>query len=525
MTGNVNKAGRLPAGAYAAALASLPCVGPAWLVDVLEGHPPAEAWELVAAGVLVPSARTRLEPRGPTWADVARRLDVAALWARCQEGGIAVSWPGRPDYPAALLRGPSPAGVLFSVGRPGTLADRGCVAIVGTRRCTPEGAAVAYQLGYDLSCAGVVVVSGLALGIDGAAHAGALASARDMGSRFSGPAAPVSLAPVSPAAVSLAPVSPTPVSRAPVSLPLSGGPGGGASVGSTVGVAASGVDVIYPRQHGALWREVARLGAIVSETPPGVQAKAWRFPARNRLIAGLAQMVVVVECHASGGSWHTVDAALRQGLEVGAVPGSVHSSASVGTNTLIHEGATPVRDAQDVLDALGMFETKNLPRPLEGSDAWRQGPAGQARGGRAHSADGPDGQASPSGLSGPGARAIGPGSPDGYGGDRAARRSNPQGSLAGAPGPRQRGNGPRTSPAAGWPARRERGARAGAVDDGPFSTLDERVRASLNWRPLCLEEIVERSGLPAAAVVVSLDRLEEQGLVSGDGGWWVVAKR
>ena len=203
-------------------------------------------------------------------------------------------------------------------------------------------------------------------------------------SRFSGPATPVSPTPVSPAPVSLAPVSPTPVSPAPVSLPLptcpavplSAGPGGGASAGSTVGVAASGVDVIYPRQHGALWREVARLGAIVSETPPGVQAKAWRFPARNRLIAGLAQMVVVVECHASGGSWHTVDSALRQGLEVGAVPGSVHSSASVGTNTLIHEGATPVRDAQDVLDALGMFETKNLPRALEGSDAWRQGPAG-----------------------------------------------------------------------------------------------------------------------------------------------------
>ncbi len=150
--------------------------------------------------------------------------------------------------------------------------------------------------------------------------------------------------------------------------------------GSTVGVAASGVDVIYPRQHGALWREVARSGAIVSETPPGVQAKSWRFPARNRLIAGLAQMVVVVECHASGGSWHTVEAALRQGLEVGAVPGSVHSSASVGTNTLIHEGATPVRDAQDVLDALGMFETKKLPRALEGSVAWRQGPQALAAG-------------------------------------------------------------------------------------------------------------------------------------------------
>ena len=342
-------------------------------------------------------------------------------------------------------------------------------------------------------------------------------------SRFSGPASPISLEPVSLEPDSLAPDSLAPVSL-PV-VPLPAGPGGGVGAGSTVGVAASGVDVIYPRQHGALWREVARLGAIMSETPPGVQAKSWRFPARNRLIAGLAQMVVVVECHASGGSWHTVEAALRQGLEVGAVPGSVHSSASVGTNTLIHEGATPVRDAQDVLDALGMFETKKLSPALEGSVAWRQGPAGPGSRGPVHAADGPDGQASPSGLSGPGAHPIGPGPPGGYSGYSAAGRSNPGGFSGGAPGWGQRGTGPRPPTAAGRPARRERGARVGAVGDGALSTLDERVRASLNWRPLCLEEIVERSGLPAAAVVVSLDSLEQQGLVTGDGGWWMVAKR
>jgi DNA processing protein len=269
--------------------------------------------------------------------------------------------------------------VLFAAGTGNDLGERRRVAIVGTRRCTPEGADIAYRLGYDLSAAGVCVVSGLALGIDGAAHAGALAAERD-------------------------------------------GPEGDAGAGGTVGVAASGVDVVYPRQHAGLWREIVRTGAILSETPPGHPAQAWRFPSRNRLIAGLAEMVVVVECHARGGSWHTVDAAIKRGVDVGAVPGSVRSAASVGTNRLLHDGATPVRAAQDVLDALGIFDGRPSPPPV--------------------------------------------------------------------------------------PAR-------------PLRTMDEVVLAALGWRPLCLDEVVERSGLPVTAVVVALERLEEQGAVRGEAGWWV----
>jgi DNA processing protein len=458
VTGPADQAFELPPGAYAAALASLPCAGPAWLVDVLAQLPPQRAWELVAAGALAPPPRTRLAPGGPAWADVARRLDVGALWARCRQGGIDVSWPGLPSYPRALLRCPSPAGVLFSVGHAGVSEDRACVAVIGTRRCTPEGAAVAYQLGYDLSCAGVCVVSGLAIGIDGAAHAGALAAAREQDGRpgATGPAdAGEAGAPGDDPCSSGAPST--------ASAGRAGSIAGsvlGTAAGSTIGVAASGVDVVYPRQHGALWREVTRLGAIVSETPPGVQAKAWRFPSRNRLIAGLARMVVVVECHVSGGSWHTVEAAIRQGLDVGAVPGSVHSSASVGTNTLIHEGATPVRDAQDVLDALGVFETRHA------------------------------------GL--------------------AVKRDGVLESLP--------GSGLRSPLPARPRARTERPGRPGRVVEAAgagLGTLDEKVFASLSWRPLCLEEIVERSGLPAGAVVVSLDRLEQQGRATGDDGWWV----
>jgi DNA processing protein len=280
------------------------------------------------------------------------------------------------------------------------LGDRRRVAIVGTRRCTPDGPDIAYRLGYDLADAGVCVISGLALGIDGAAHAGALAAGREAGDRSGG---------------------------------VGGGEVDGTGVGGTVGVAASGIDVVYPRQHAGLWREMVRVGAILSETPPGHPAQAWRFPSRNRLIAGLAEIVVVVECHSKGGSWHTVEAAIKRGVEVGAVPGSVRSAASVGTNRLLHEGATPVRGAQDVLDALGVFDVLRA-RP----------------------------------------QASGPTSP--------------------------------TSPASA---------------SGPMRTMEDVVLAAVGWRPLCLDEVVERSGLPLAAVVIALEGLEEKGALGAEEGWWV----
>ena len=150
----------------------------------------------------------------------------------------------------------------------------------------------------------MAVVSGLALGIDGAAHRGALAA----------------------------------------------GPG----AGQTVGVVAGGVDVTYPPSHAALFAEVAAAGALVSEAPLGTPPERWRFPARNRIIAALADVVVVVESRLRGGSLHTVDAAIERGRTVGAVPGPVRSQASAGTNALLADQALVVRDAADVLVALGM---------------------------------------------------------------------------------------------------------------------------------------------------------------------------
>jgi len=406
----------LPSGAYAAALARLPGIGPAWLAATLGRHRPEQAWELVLAGELCPPVRGRpalhlfedhpvgavegasgqsppgrgaARPGAPgrDWASAARAMDVAALWAHCLVAGITVTWPGAPGYPRALVGRPEPPGVLFGAGQAGVLDRKPAVAIVGTRRCTPEGAATAFKFGYDLSRAGVCVVSGLALGIDGAGHAGALAAVRD-------------------------------------------GVAGNKGPGVTVGVAASGVDVVYPRQHAALWHEVQRFGAVISETPPGVPAQAWRFPSRNRVIAGLAQMVVVVECHAGGGSWHTVKAALERGTEVGAVPGSVHSPASVGTNTLLHEGAVPVRCAEDILDVVGAPEAR-----AKNADPLPVVPA-------------------------------------------AARRTD-------------------------------------------LGVLDDRVLGGVGRQARSLDEIVERSGLPLTAVVVALERLEREGEVRGEAGWWL----
>jgi DNA processing protein len=220
----------------------------------------------------------------------------------------------------ALVADPQPPGVLFWRGSLEWLT-RPCVAVVGTRRATPEGRSLAFELGRDLAGAGICVVSGLALGIDGSTHTGVLRAVGERG--FAGP----------------------------------------------VGLAASGVDVPYPRHHRQLWEDVATHGAVISETLPDRPAEAWRFPLRNRLIAGLVRLVVVVESDIAGGSLHTVEAALARGVDVRAVPGPVRSRASAGTNQLLYDGAGVVRDAQDVLDALGLVRPPGPARVRFGGQA------------------------------------------------------------------------------------------------------------------------------------------------------------
>lgn len=299
--------GALPQAAYAAAIAGLPGMGPAGLVDLLRGGDPEAVWRQLAAGEVRrpdPPPGRRVTSRRISWVDATARVDVGDRWRHIRGAGIGVTFLGQPDYPSALGADPEPAGVLFWIGGLEALT-RPCVAVIGTRQCTSYGRTVAAQLGRDLASAGVCVVSGMALGIDGAAHIGALEAGPD-----------------------------------------GAGP---------VGVGASGVDLPYPPRHAALWAQVAQRGAVISETPPGHPAQTWRFPARNRLVAGVSQAVVVVESHAGGGSMLTVGAAADRGVDVLAVPGPVNSPASVGTNQLLHEGSAPARHAGDVLAALGDF--------------------------------------------------------------------------------------------------------------------------------------------------------------------------
>ena len=286
----------LPDWAYAVALAGLPFMVWDRLAGLLAGTPPAEAWRRVRAG-----------GGGEAWARAAAATSVAAVAAAHRGAQVDVHLHGSASYPAALGGDHEAPPVLVARGSASAL-DRPRVAIVGTRRATRYGRDVATQLGRELAEAGVAVVSGLALGIDGAAHEGALAAA--------------------------------------------GAP--------PVGVVGSGLDVVYPRRHAGLWARVAAAGLLLTEAPLGGRPEPWRFPARNRLIAALADVVVVVESHAAGGSMHTVRAAADRGVPVMAVPGPVRSPASAGTNSLLGDGCPPACDTADVLVALSL-ETAGAP--------------------------------------------------------------------------------------------------------------------------------------------------------------------
>ena len=205
------------------------------------------------------------------------------------------------SYPWALALDRAAPAVLFHRGRLEAL-DRRRVGIVGTRNATLHGRSTATRFGAELAEHGVAVVSGLARGVDGAAHRGAL----------------------------------------------------GADGAPPVGVVASGLDVRYPREHADLWDAVAERGLLLSESPPGTAPEAHRFPLRNRVLAALSEVLVVVESRASGGSLITAREARDRDVTVLVVPGSTSSRASDGTNLLARDGAGIALDATDVLVALGL---------------------------------------------------------------------------------------------------------------------------------------------------------------------------
>jgi len=286
-------------GDHVAALAALPGAGTARLARLLEATPADAAWAAVLAGsvavdVAPPAVRSE-------WRAVAASVDLDETRRRLSQHGVVASSWHDDAHPDQFARDIDPAPVAFRQGR---LPDPALphVAIVGTRRASPIGREIARELGAGLAAAGVVVVSGLALGIDGAAHQGALAA------------------------------SSTP----------------------PIAVVGSGCDTPYPPAHGELWAKVALAGALLSEAPMGAPPEPWRFPARNRLIVAMSDLVVVVESRAAGGSLLTVDEAVRRGVDVMAVPGSLRNGAAVGTNQLLADGCAPVLAVADITTALGL---------------------------------------------------------------------------------------------------------------------------------------------------------------------------
>jgi len=220
----------------------------------------------------------------------------------------ALEWAGRPnhriltladeDYPRQLLEIADPAPLLYVIGDTALLSRRG-VAIVGSRNASAQGEANAAQFAEALSRAGLSVLSGLALGVDAAAHRGGLAGE-----------------------------------------------------GSTVAVMGTGADILYPKKNVPLAADIAHRGALVTEFPLGTPPMAGNFPRRNRLISGLARGVLVVEAALASGSLITARLAAEQGREVFAIPGSIHSPLARGCHALIRQGAKLVESAEDVLEEL-----------------------------------------------------------------------------------------------------------------------------------------------------------------------------
>ena len=222
-----------------------------------------------------------------------------------RKAGARIVLEGSPEYPAALCDMSDAPPILWAIGSL-DLLKRPMVAMVGARNASSLGTRMAKKLAEELAAQGITVVSGLARGIDAAAHLGALA-------------------------------------------------------GGTVAVQAGGVDVIYPVENAKLADDIAKSGLRLSEMPMGLQPQARHFPARNRIISGLAQVVIVVEAAAKSGSLITARNALDQGRDVFAVPGHPFDARAWGCNMLIRDGATLVRGANDVLEAIKTTEVRATP--------------------------------------------------------------------------------------------------------------------------------------------------------------------
>ncbi|WP_273522855.1 DNA-processing protein DprA [Rhodosalinus sediminis] len=435
-------------------------VGPATFHRLMGEHGSAEAALAALPGVARAAGVEDYRPCPPGVAEAELAAGRAA--------GARLLLHGRPGYPAALLDLPDAPPALWALGDPGLLA-RPALALVGARNASSLGLRMARALARDLGAAGQVIVSGLARGVDAAAHEAALEH-------------------------------------------------------GTIAVMAGGVDVLYPSENAALARRIDDAGLRLSEQPMGAVPRARHFPARNRIIAGLARAVVVVEAAARSGSLITARTALDQGRDVLAVPGHPFDARAAGCNALIRDGAPLVRGAEDVLETLAPTAEPGL--PLGTSD----GAAGPHPGSRP--SDGP---------SAPGGRGAARNTASGT----AARETAPPG--APTTPPQDRGRAPAPSPPrapvrggaqAGDASRRdpeqERGARAegdpqrepgeAPGDRRPgeaapqTAALHAQILARLGPSPLAEDQLIRDLGAGAEAVAPALLDLELDGRITRQPG-------
>lgn len=233
------------------------------------------------------------------WVKIQESLKQKEIWVLTEDSE---------DYPERLKCLPERPRILYGKGQRERLKElsKPTVAVIGARVCSSYGKYVAEKFARDFAMQGVTVVSGMARGVDSAAHRGAMEGN-----------------------------------------------------GLTVAVLGCGVDVCYPNENQLLYEEIRKKGILLSEYPPGTKPLAWQFPQRNRIISGLSGGVMIVEAKEASGSLITARWALEQGLDVYAVPGRINDPLSVGCNRLIREGAMPVLEVADVLSALGLNK-KNL---------------------------------------------------------------------------------------------------------------------------------------------------------------------
>jgi DNA processing protein len=291
-----------------------PGIGPRTAAALLEAFGSVDAifaadFNTLATHVNPAQAHALLQPPS---GDTLRLIDATLDWLS-RPGHHAVAL-GEPGYPGLLARIPDPPLLLYIRGHV-DLLDGPCLAIVGSRNASAQGRANAHAFAEALSGAGLCIVSGLALGIDAAAHEGALRRC-----------------------------------------------------GGTIAVVGTGPDVVYPARNRALCERIAQEGCIVSEYPVGTPPLPGQFPKRNRIISGLAAGVLVVEAAAQSGSLITARQAAEQGRDVFAIPGSIHAALSKGCHMLIREGAKLVNTAHDVLEALALspllaLQAARLPAP------------------------------------------------------------------------------------------------------------------------------------------------------------------